>query len=209
MFYYPLEFKYMKVLIALGNRILSETVKDRLINNGCRHLIDAAYLPEEVAADKVNKYDIIVMNYFSLKNLPDAPPPESPKILVLDTGLSRDATLTLFSTGNIHGLIDIDADISVLIKALAAVGRGEVWINNSVVKSLLDKNVIRKIKRSVKVTDRESAILDLVRNGYRNRDIAGMLSISEQTVKSHLNRIFRKMNVNGRTELVSKLSSML
>lgn len=198
----------MKVLIALGNRILSEAIKERLRNNGCEYLIDAAYLPKELARENLEKYDIIVMNYFSFKNLPDVLP-GSPKLLVLDTGISRDTILTLFSNGNIHGLIDIDADINVLIKALAAVSRGEIWINNSVVKSLLDKNVIRKIKRSVKVTDRESAILDLVQNGYRNREIADTLSISEQTVKSHLNRIFRKMNVNGRTELVSKLSAIL
>lgn len=198
----------MKVLIALGSRIISEAIRDRLANNGCRHLVDAAYLPEEIAADNFRKYDVIVMNYFNYKNLWDVAT-ESPKIIVLDTGLSKDTTIALFSSGNIHGLINIDADVTILTRAIEAVGRGEIWIANSVIKSIIDKNVVRKIKRNAKVTGRESAILDLVRNGYRNKEIAGMLSISEQTVKSHLNRIFRKMNVTGRTELVSKLSSMV
>ena len=51
---------------------------------------------------------------------------------------------------------------------------------------------------------RECEVLDLIVEGKTNGEIAGILSISQNTVKNHVARIFDKYNVNTRTELVSK-----
>lgn len=51
---------------------------------------------------------------------------------------------------------------------------------------------------------REREVLDLIVDGKTNGEIAGLLSISQNTVKNHVARIFDKYNVNTRTELVSK-----
>lgn len=51
---------------------------------------------------------------------------------------------------------------------------------------------------------REREVLDLIVEGRTNGEIAGILSISQNTVKNHVARIFDKYNVNTRTELVSK-----
>jgi DNA-binding NarL/FixJ family response regulator len=48
---------------------------------------------------------------------------------------------------------------------------------------------------------RESEIVSLVVQGFRNRDIAEKLFISEQTVKNHVHNIFGKMGVRDRLEL--------
>ena len=49
------------------------------------------------------------------------------------------------------------------------------------------------------LTQRESEILSLVVTGLSNRGIAGRLVIGEETVKTHLSSIYRKLGVNDRT----------
>jgi DNA-binding NarL/FixJ family response regulator len=53
------------------------------------------------------------------------------------------------------------------------------------------------------LTQRESEILSFVVNGLSNRAIAGKLVIGEETVKSHLSSIYRKLGVNDRTGAVA------
>ena len=53
------------------------------------------------------------------------------------------------------------------------------------------------------LTQRESEILSYVVNGLSNRGIAGKLVIGEETVKSHLRSIYRKLGVNDRTGAVA------
>ncbi len=50
-----------------------------------------------------------------------------------------------------------------------------------------------------KLTEREREILQLVCRGLANKEIAGVLFISEKTVKNHINSIFRKLEVSDRT----------
>ena len=49
---------------------------------------------------------------------------------------------------------------------------------------------------------REREILHYVANGNRNRQIASILEISEQTVKNHMTVIFRKLNANDRAHSI-------
>lgn len=55
------------------------------------------------------------------------------------------------------------------------------------------------------LTVREHTILAMITTGYRNEEIARSLSISLNTVKTHLGNIYRKMNVNSRNELIATL----
>ena len=53
------------------------------------------------------------------------------------------------------------------------------------------------------ISDREVEVLKLVASGRSNREIAGLLSVSENTVKFHLKKIINKLNVANRTEAVT------
>jgi len=57
----------------------------------------------------------------------------------------------------------------------------------------------RPIRRDLSL--REKQVVDLVRQAKPNKEIAFQLHLSEGTVKEYLNRIFRKLEVNNRTEL--------
>ena len=54
------------------------------------------------------------------------------------------------------------------------------------------------------LTDREQEILGLIARGFKNKEIAEQLFISEGTVKVHVNNILRKMSVSTRSEAIAK-----
>jgi len=54
---------------------------------------------------------------------------------------------------------------------------------------------------TLELTDREKEIVQAVLVGARNREIAGSLGVSEQTVKNHLCRIYQKLGVGSRLQL--------
>lgn len=94
----------------------------------------------------------------------------------------------------------------LLLKSIRKVYEGEIWLDNRI-----KADVINAFKQSVELgrprerpllSDREKEIVQLVAQGFRNREIGEKLSISEQTVKNHLHNIFDKVGVSDRLELV-------
>jgi len=62
---------------------------------------------------------------------------------------------------------------------------------------------IKNIKKSNnEITKKESDVLELIIKGFTNKEIANTLNITELTVKTHLRNIYKKLNVNNRTQLV-------
>ncbi len=55
---------------------------------------------------------------------------------------------------------------------------------------------------------RERQILGLLGDGYRNKELASILKIKEQTVKIHLHSLFRKLNVRTRVEAALKAADL-
>lgn len=66
-------------------------------------------------------------------------------------------------------------------------------------------DIIHQIKTLDPLTVREKEVLQLILSGKSNREIAGTLYISENTVKTHIRNIFSKYDVSSRVELVSTL----
>jgi DNA-binding NarL/FixJ family response regulator len=62
------------------------------------------------------------------------------------------------------------------------------------------------VKRCYRLSRREAQVVDLVLRGYPNRDIAQTLGIAPTTAKKHLSRIFNKMGVDSRAQLISRLA---
>jgi DNA-binding NarL/FixJ family response regulator len=71
------------------------------------------------------------------------------------------------------------------------------------VEAILDsrrKGQAGKLKKVI--TPREKEVLRLLTTGSTNKEIAKVLFISEKTVKSHLNSIFKKLNVTRRLQAI-------
>jgi len=104
----------------------------------------------------------------------------------------------LISRGAV-GILPPSADSALLKKALKAVSEGELWIERKTLKDMLtSQNISEKI---VDLTGREEEVTSLICQGYRNKEIAQKLNISEQTVKSHCNRVYKKVGVSDRVHL--------
>ncbi|MEW6001487.1 MAG: response regulator transcription factor [Nitrospirota bacterium] len=104
----------------------------------------------------------------------------------------------LISRG-VVGILPPSADSALLKKAISAVYSGELWIDRKTVKVILSSR--GSFEKRVNLTRKEREIVALICQGYRNKEIAQKLSISEQTVKSHCNRIYKKVGVPDRLQL--------
>ncbi len=92
-----------------------------------------------------------------------------------------------------------------LLEGIRKVYRGEMWIDQrvaaDVMKAMTEPRPSVTRGDKVLLTAREQEIVTLVAQGFRNKEIADKLSISEQTVKNHLHNIFDKLGVSDRLEL--------
>lgn len=105
----------------------------------------------------------------------------------------------LISRG-VVGILPPSTDSGLLKKAVKAVSLGDFWINHKTIKSVLSYSSPSENK--VNLTKKEEEIMSLICQGFRNKEIAQKLNISEQTVKSHCNRIYKKVGVSDRVQLV-------
>lgn len=87
----------------------------------------------------------------------------------------------------------------------------DVYNGGSPMSAQIARKVVQSFYRpnsdfesTVKLTERETEILDLLSKGYINKEIAEQLSISPDTVHNHLRRIYEKLQVRTRTEAVVK-----
>jgi DNA-binding NarL/FixJ family response regulator len=193
----------MNTLISLKSRIINEALYDLLKREGNG---DNYFLIEHGNAGFDCRPDVIVVDNESLNHGFVSKWPEA-KLILLDTGLAQDVLVTLLLTYMLHGILSPDTDISLMRRALKAVHAGQIWIDNDCLKALLcEAGIITKNGGINKVSNREQQILDQIALGRKNKEIAAQLFLSEQTVKAHLCRIFKKFNVSSRTQLLSLLN---
>jgi DNA-binding NarL/FixJ family response regulator len=78
-------------------------------------------------------------------------------------------------------------------------------IARKVVLSFQKKNIAGADE--TELTDREKEVLQHIAAGYRNKEIAQMLSISISTIKSHIYSIYQKLHVTSRVQMLNKISA--
>jgi DNA-binding NarL/FixJ family response regulator len=128
--------------------------------------------------------------------------PESRSILFSETADAEEIA-DLFSRGA-WGIFSPSDGIDILKKAIRTVSGGEIWAcrqNSSHIIRHLRKTDRRAHRKDGSVlSGRECQVLSLVAGGLKNKQIADKLCISEQTVKVHLNNIFKKIGVKDRLQ---------
>jgi DNA-binding NarL/FixJ family response regulator len=96
----------------------------------------------------------------------------------------------------------------MLCKCIHCVSQGEVWINsqqmNYAVEALSEVHTLRVFNAhgGSLLTPREEQVVALVADGLTNRGVAAELGLSEHTIKKYLLRIFDKVGISSRVELV-------
>jgi DNA-binding NarL/FixJ family response regulator len=105
-----------------------------------------------------------------------------------------------------RGVVLKESAIDVLVKSIHRVHAGEIWLDSRMTAEVMNtfsassKSCARNEKPLL--SDREMEVVQLVAQGFQNKEIGEKLSISNQTVKNHLRNIFDKLGVSDRIELV-------
>jgi two-component system nitrate/nitrite response regulator NarP len=123
--------------------------------------------------------------------------------VLLTAALDDQALIEAVRLG-VEGIVLKEGAHQLLIPCLDAVREGRRWIQQDLLQRALDLQMRGGAAPDPLrgLSERERAIAGLVARGLRNRDIAERLGVNEGTVKVHLHRIYRKLGVGSRTELV-------
>jgi two-component system, NarL family, response regulator DegU len=128
-------------------------------------------------------------------------------ILLLEK-YDREIVVNAFRAG-VRGLFLFNHEpLRMLCKCITAVATGQIWINNQqmhyVLEALSEVDTLRVVNSSGKslLTPREEQVVALVADGLSNREAAKELGLSEHTIKKYLLRIFDKLGISTRVELV-------
>jgi len=133
--------------------------------------------------------------------------PGIPKIFLMDSS-TRELTVQAFRAGA-RGLFTLaDSSFQELCECIERVYRGDIFATMQQLNWLLESicqvpslKVIGQHGDSL-LTSREEQVVALVTDGLSNRDVASELGLSEHTVKKYLFRIFEKLGISSRVELV-------
>ncbi len=193
----------MNILINLKSRVLSEALHGLLQKEaGGDNMI---FIAEGEIDNGSFRADLILVDSYSInQNLLKRA--AGTKVLLIDTGLEKEEVINLLLLYRLDGVLSTEADVFLLKKAMSLVNEGQIWIDNYNLKALLYKaGTISKNGKIASISSREQQILDLINKGLKNKEIAAQLYLSEQTIKAHISRIFRKFNVSSRGQLFSLL----
>ncbi len=141
--------------------------------------------------------------------------PSPTKVIVITASDERTDYVQAMRLGS-RGILLKQTSPELITKSIRKVHAGEIWLDRETTAAVMDsfsntpgaastphppaKAPLKSRDRSP-LSARELEIVQLVAQGYKNKEMAEKMFISEQTVKNHLHNIFDKLNVSDRLEL--------
>ncbi|HVI06784.1 MAG TPA: response regulator transcription factor [Candidatus Binatia bacterium] len=132
--------------------------------------------------------------------------PDTRVVMLMDTS-KRSAVVEAFRCGA-KGVFSRTESPKALAKCICSVHKGQVWANSAELRFLLEalcESEPMKVVDSggeAMLSKREQDVVRCVAEGLSNREIASQLGLTEHTVKNYLFRIFDKLGVSSRVEVV-------
>jgi len=123
------------------------------------------------------------------------------KVLMLTVHNEVDYLLKAVDLG-VEGYMVKDSESVELKKAIKSLFRGGKYIQPSLIPLMNNRLLIRTLDKEkvASLTKREKEMLIYITKGMFNKEIAIELNISERTVKNHISNLFKKIDVNDRTQ---------
>ena len=207
----------ISVLLADSNQVQSQLLTSALRRRTEYNVIscpaDAQDILRIVAAS--SSIDVIIINSarpgetapdLSIVRRLHVSHPEIPKIVLQDS-CDRGVVVDAFRSGAKGLFCMSEYPFRLLCKCIQSVHQGQIWANSEHLTYVLDAlNEVASLrildaKGSKLLSSREEQVVALVADGLSNRQVATELSLSENTVKKYLFRIFNKLGVSSRVEL--------
>jgi two-component system nitrate/nitrite response regulator NarP len=130
----------------------------------------------------------------------------APAVVLLTAGMD-DSQLLIADSLAPEGIVLKTSDPALLLDCMEKVRKGERWVDPEIADRIA--HVKERVARAPSLTPRERELVELVRQGLRNRDIGAKLWVTEGTVKVYLHGIFDKLGVDNRTELAMRAADLL
>jgi two-component system response regulator DegU len=208
----------IKVFIADDHEIFRDGVKQLISNEADMEVIGTASSGEEaVELLKDTTADVVIMDIRMsgmngletsraiLKNDPNT------HILFFSLYDRDDYVLTALEMGA-SGYILKDTSNKIFLKGIRAVSNGQFYFTGDVTDVLIKKyRELRDVKNTPEISSsslqaslskREHQILDMIREGKTNKEIAEEYNLSVRTIETHRMNILRKFNVSNFDELI-------
>ncbi len=128
------------------------------------------------------------------------------KIIVLTASDDESEYVQAMKYGT-SGIVLKQTATELLIKSIRKVHQGEIWLDAKTTAAVMRQFAAPgemggpRERERPRLSNREREIVALVAQGFKNKEIAERMFISEQTVKNHLHNIFDKLGVSDRLEL--------
>ncbi|MCP5103995.1 MAG: response regulator [bacterium] len=207
----------LRYIVVCRHSLIKERLENFSINfpdfkmvrtyNSIEKLEEVEYVPEVdialvCATCCIESFDnaFVFFNKF-YKILPTVKP------VLFNESFSENQKVDLIRIG-VRGFFSIDMNSQTLEKALLLIKKGEIWAGRKLSSLAVPsgpeylKNYIPEEVDNHGLSGREKEILRAMVMGLKNREIADKLFISEMTVKSHINRIYKKFGVNNRAKAI-------
>jgi two-component system, NarL family, nitrate/nitrite response regulator NarL len=129
-----------------------------------------------------------------------------PRVILLTAGMDE-AQLLGAADLDPEGMVLKTSDPELLMQCMDTVVAGRSWVDSEIAERT--RQAEAKAASAPPLTRRERELVELVRQGLRNRDIAAELGVTEGTVKVYLHAIFDKFHVENRTELALRAAELI
>ncbi|OGU55347.1 MAG: hypothetical protein A2V66_04000 [Ignavibacteria bacterium RBG_13_36_8] len=207
--------KKIKILLIEDNRLLREGITVMLKKQSDMHVVATVGNGENILLlmgkhkPNVLLLDLGLRNQNSLqivklvkKKLPQT------KVIVMDLIPAQEDVLEFVQAG-VSGFILKDATIHDFLKTIRSVSGGAQvlppHLTGSLFSQIIDLAVSSSkpslITESVRMTKRERQVIELIADGYTNKEIAQKLHLSIYTVKSHVHNILEKLALHTRVQI--------
>ena len=126
------------------------------------------------------------------------------RVLIL-SGIHADARVFAAIEAGVDGYIVKDATTTELAQAIRSVAAGDAYLHPLITRALtrhLHNLPTQPATLRPRLTARELSVLQLMATSATNRTIADQLSVSEETVRTHVKNILRKLDQPNRTQAV-------
>jgi DNA-binding NarL/FixJ family response regulator len=129
------------------------------------------------------------------------------RILLAMSSSDRELVIEAFRFGA-DGVFCRNSPFDMLCKSVDALAKGQIWANSKELRYVMEEFMRAPKQRKVdptvenRMTKREGDVVRLAIEGLSNREIAAQLGLTEHTVKNYLFRVFDKLGVSNRVELV-------
>jgi DNA-binding NarL/FixJ family response regulator len=132
------------------------------------------------------------------------------RVIVLTASEDKNEFVQAMKLG-CSGIVLKQTSPDLIIKSIRKVNAGEIWLDSHTTAAVMRQfasplDIVSgggqsKTRERSPLSQREREIVALVAQGYKNKEMAEKMFISEQTVKNHLHNIFDKLGVSDRLEL--------